>query len=517
MNKLYDVIIAGAGPVGLLLACELSLARASVLVLEREHQLKSPWKVMPMGVRGVNMSSIEAFYRRGLMSKVFHPRERPGSFQKTAKFQHGAHFAGVMLDSNKLELDRWKYRINGPTLGSDSVMADHLESVLAQRAEKLGATILRGTGVTKIAAQDANEITVEAGEQQQQFRGRWLVGCDGGRSFIRKAAGFDFVGTEATFTGYGMHCDVDHPERLKMGFNFTKNGMCISRPGCLYLVEFDNGGFDRTEEVTQEHAQSVLNRVRGSTDVQITKIHIASSFTDRSKQATNYRKGRVLLAGDAAHIHPPMGQGLNVGLADAMNLGWKLAATVQQECNSDGVPLDLELLDTYNKERHPMAAWTLDWTRAQSKLMQPDVWSAALRDVVRELLNTTDGTNMVIDRFWGLSQRYKLGDDEANAHPLVGCSAPDFELSDSSRLGHKLEKGRGLLLDFENDVSLKGLVDGEKYEKLVDYVTLDAKDRRGLRALLVRPDGVVAWAVDDQTRPDDLDEAKSALARWFGS
>jgi hypothetical protein len=147
--------------------------------------------------------------------------------------------------------------------------------------------------------------------------------------------------------------------------------------------------------------------------------------------------------------------------------------------------------------------------------MQSDVWSETLRDVVRELLNTTDGTNMVIDRFWGLSQRYTLGGDDANAHPLFGCSAPDFELSDSSRLGHKLEKGRGLLLDFEKDASLKDLVVGEKYQRLVDYVALDAKDRRGLRALLVRPDGVVVWAADEQTRPDDLDEAKDALARWF--
>lgn len=516
MSKLYDVIIAGAGPVGLLLACELSLARVSVLVLEREHQLELGWKTGLMGSRGVNMTSIEAFYRRGLMSKVFNSRERPPLFQKTGKFQHGAHFSGIMLNSNKLELERWKYRINGPTIGSDSVNADHLEKVLGERAESLGATILRGSGVTKIAAEDADTVTVEAGEDQQQFRGRWLVGCDGGRSFIRKAAGFDFVGTEATFTGYGMHCDLDHPEKLKMGFDFTKNGMCIARPQCLYLVEFDNGAYDRTQEVTQEHAQSVLNRVRGSEDVQITNIHLASSFTDRSKQTSHYRKGRVLLAGDAAHIHPPMGQGLNVGLADAMNLGWKLAATVQRECNSDGGPVDLGLLDTYNEERHPIAAWVLEWTRAQSKLMQPDVFSAALRDVVRELLSTADGTNMVIDRFWGLSQRYNLGDYDESTHPLVGCSVPDFELSDSSRLGPKLEEGRGLLLDFGKDASLKDLVVGQKYEKQVDYISLDAKDRRGLRAMLVRPDGVVAWAADEQTRSGDLDDAKRALAKWFG-
>jgi hypothetical protein len=251
-------------------------------------------------------------------------------------------------------------------------------------------------------------------------------------------------------------------------------------------------------------------------DVKITKIHLASSFTDRSKQATRYRNGRVLLAGDAAHIHSPLGaQGLNLGLGDAMNLGWKLAATVRQESGPDGSPTDLTLLDTYESERYPIAAWVLEWTRAQVLTLQPDLFGAAIQTLIRDLIDTTDGTNLFIDRVWGLSQRYNLGNGEAYAHPLVGCSAPDFELYDGSRLGPKLEGGRGLLVDFEDDAALKELVVSEKYKARVDYVSVGAKDTCGLRALLVRPDGVVACLAEDNVKPD-IHAVKAALELWFG-
>jgi 2-polyprenyl-6-methoxyphenol hydroxylase-like FAD-dependent oxidoreductase len=516
MSKLYDVIIAGAGPIGLFLACELGLAHASVLVLERDLKPESPWKVEQLGRRGINTPSVEALYRRGLLSKFFDPGERPSSLQKTPGFQFGGHFAGIMLNANMLDLDRWKYRLPGPALVPAPTTIERIETVLTERAESLGVTILRGNGVTKIAAQDGDSVTVEAGETQF-FRGKWLVGCDGGRSVIRKAAGFDFVGTEAKFTGYAVKCDLDHPEKLKPGFHVTKTGMYIvGRPNSLHLVDFDGAAFDRTQEITQEHIQDVLSRVTGMTDVKIMTIRLASSFTDRSKQATSYRRGRVLLAGDAAHIHSPLGaQGLNLGLGDAMNLGWKLATTVRRESGSDGAPADLALLETYESERHPVAAWVLEWTRAQVSTLQPDLYGAAVYALIRDLIDTTDGTNLFIDRIWGLSQRYNLGDGEAHAHPLVGCSAPDFELHDGSRLGPKLEGGRGLLVDFEDDVALKELVVSGKYEARVDYVSVGAKDRRGLRALLVRPDGVVAWVAEDNVKPD-VDAVKAALAQWFG-
>ena len=291
MSKLYDITIAGGGPIGLFLACELGLARASVLVLERDLKPESPWKVEPLGRRGLNTPSVEHLYRRGLLSKLFDPSERPSSHQKTPGFKFGGHFAGITLNANKLDLDRWKYRLPGPALVPGPTTIERIETALIERAESLGVTILRGNGVTKIAVQNDDSVTIEAGENQP-FHGKWLVGCDGGRSVIRKAAGFDFVGTEAKFTGYAVQCDWDHPEKLKPGFHITKAGMyIIGGPNGLYMTDFDGGSFDRTQEITQEHIQSVLSRISGITDVKITKIHLASSFTDRCKQNDKLPQG----------------------------------------------------------------------------------------------------------------------------------------------------------------------------------------------------------------------------------
>ncbi|KAL8738250.1 MAG: hypothetical protein Q9181_000930 [Wetmoreana brouardii] len=492
MNKLYDVIIAGGGPIGLFLACELGLARASVLVLEHDLKRESPWKVEPLGRRGLNTPSVANFYRCGLLSKFFNDGERPSSHQKKPGFQFGGHFAGIALNANKLELDRWKYRLPGPALIPGPTTVERIETALTERAESLGVTILRGNGVTKIAAQNDDSVTIEAGENQS-FRGKWLVGCDGGRSMVRKAAEFDFVGTEAKFTGYAVKCDWDDSEKLKPGFHITKKGTyIIGGPNALYMTDFDGGAFDRTQEITKEQIQSIFSRVSGITDVKITKIHLASSFTDRCKQATSYRKGRILLAGDLAHIHGPVGsQGLNLGLDDAMNLGWKLAATVRRESDHGGAPADLALLDTYESEL---------------AMLQPDPYGAAVQALIRALIDTTDGANLFIDRHWGLSQRYDLGD----AHPLVGCSAPDLELHYGSRLGPKLEGGRRLLVDFGDDAGLKELIVGGKYEARVEYVGMSAKDTRGLRALLVRLDEIVAWVAEDDAKPD-VEAAETAL------
>ncbi|KAJ5595282.1 uncharacterized protein N7459_001490 [Penicillium hispanicum] len=511
MNQPYGVIIAGAGPIGLFLACELGLVGTSVLVLERDINPESPWKVAPLGRRGLNTQSAEGFYRRGLLGQFFDLKDRPLAPKKASKPSFAGHFAGIILDGNKIELDRWKYRLPGPALLSGPTTMQCVEQTLAERAESLGVTILRGHGVTEITAQDDQSVTVQA--NGQSFQGRWLVGCDGGRSLIRKAAGFDFVGTNAKFTGYVVECDMEEPERLKQGFQITGNGMYIRMPGTLYLLDFDGGSFDRTQEVTKEHLQNVLNRVSRIPDAKITDIKRATSFTDRSKQVTSYRKGRVLLAGDAAHIHSPLGaQGLNVGLGDAMNLGWKLAATVREESAGQ---TDLALLDTYEAERHPIAAWVLEWTRAQVLTLQPDLFGSAIRMLIRDLISTTDGTNLLIDRVWGLSQRYTLGDGGVYEHPLVGSSTPDFEFDDGTRLGSKLEGGRGLLIDFENDGAFKGLIVGGKYEATVDYIGMGAKDTRDLRALLVRPDGIVAWLAERNESPD-FGFLKTSLEKWFG-
>lgn len=512
MSTHYDVIIAGAGPIGLFLACELGLRSASVLVLERDARPKSLWKVEPLGVRGLNTSSVESLYRRGLLGKLFELETRPLSYQKRPGFQFGGHFAGVMLDANKFELDRWKYRLPGPALLGGATTIDELERLLSEHAVTLDIDIRRGCGVTNIDTQDANSVRVEAGDLS--FHCKWLVGCDGGRSMVRKLAGFDFVGTDPQLTGYAVSCDWDHPEKLKPGFHVTDKGMHIIRPpNALYMMDFDGGAFNRTSEITQEHVQELFNRMTGETEIHITKIHIASSFTDRCKQATSYRKGRVLLAGDAAHIHSPLGaQGLNTGLGDAMNLGWKLAATIRQEL--DGQTVDLTLLDTYEKERHPIGAKALEWTRVQVSMLQPNPYGAALQTLIRDIIDTTDGTNLFIDRFMGLSQRYHLGEGGVYAHPLLGCSAPDLELLDGSRLGPKLENGGGLLVDLENDAALEQLLAEEHYESKVDLIRVDAKEKLGLRAMLIRPDGVVAWlAVESEEA--DVGAAKVALRRWF--
>jgi hypothetical protein len=232
--------------------------------------------------------------------------------------------------------------------------------------------------------------------------------------------------------------------------------------------------------------------------VTLNALNVASTWTDRSKQATTYRKGRVLLAGDAAHVHSPLGgQGLNLGLGDAMNLGWKLAATIRGHA-PDG------LLDSYTTERHPVGARILDWTRAQVALMRPS--SRALAAIVRDLIATRDGATYFAERVWGVSLRYDLGEP----HPLVGRSCPDFELDDSTRVGTRLREGGGLLLDFGQHEPLKAL-EG-RWGDHVQYVASDAKDRLGLSALLVRPDGFVAWASDTTPRPDDVTRA---AARWF--
>ncbi|KAF4628167.1 hypothetical protein G7Y89_g9990 [Cudoniella acicularis] len=515
MSKHYYVIIAGAGPIRLFLACELGLAGVSVLVLERDLKPESSWKVSPLGRLGLNRLLVEAFYQRGLLSKLFGTGERYEFVPKKSVFQFGGHFAGIGLNANKLDLDRWKYRLSWPALAPAPTTIERIETILTERAESLGVTILRVNGFTKIAEQDIDSVMVEAGKGQS-FHSRWLVGCDGGQIIIRKAARFDFVGTEAKFTGYAVKCDFDHPEKLQPGFHLTKAGMYIISPGALHLVDFDSAEFDRTQEITQDHLQDVLNRITGTTDVKVTTVHLASSFTDRSKQTTSYRKGRILLASDAAHIHSPLGaQGLNVGLGDAMNLGWKLAATIRMETKSDKAVEDIDLapLDTYESERHPIAAWVLEWTRAQVSTLQSDLYGEAIQALLRDLIDTTDETSLFIGHVWGLSQRYSLGEGEEHAHPLVGSSVPDFELVDGSRLGPKIERDRGLLVDFEDDLELKELV-LDKYESRVDYMSASAKDRRGIRTLLVQPDRVVAWVVEDNVKPN-VNVLRASLEQWL--
>jgi len=252
--------------------------------------------------------------------------------------------------------------------------------------------------------------------------------------------------------------------------------------------------------VTLDHVQEVLRRV-SCTDVTITVLRLASTWTDRARQASTYRRGRVLLAGDAAHTHSPLGgQGLNLGLGDAMNLGWKLAATIRGDAPPD-------LLDSYFTERYSVGAKVLDWSRAQVALMRPQRSSRALEAIVRDLIDTRDGATYFAERVRGISLRYELGGN----HPLVGRSAPDFELADGSKLGKLLNDGKGLFLDFDARTPFQALA--ARWCDRITYVAGDVKDRLGLSAVLVRPDGFVAWAGEGNA---NCDEAAEAASRWFG-
>ncbi|QOZ33548.1 FAD-dependent monooxygenase [Bradyrhizobium sp. CCBAU 53421] len=499
----HDVVIAGAGPVGLMLACELRLAGCSVLVLEQAADPRSPLKRLPFGMRGLSAPTIEALQRRGMLDEIA-ARQRAKEDAATAApwiqqpRRPAGHFAGIQFYHDDIDTSRWPYRLPGPAGTSMAVDMEQLESVLSARAVAMGVEIKRGLGVEAFEQSD-DGVTVRAGTET--FRGRWLAGCDGGRSIVRKAGGFEFVGTDPEFTGYSVEVEISDPDKLRPGRNYTPTGMYThARPGTIAMVDFDGGALHRTQEITREHVQAVLRRISG-TDVTLTALQLATTWTDRACQAPAYRRGRVLLAGDAAHIHSPLGgQGLNLGLGDAMNLGWKLAATIRGDA-----PVDL--LDSYSRERHPVGAQILDWSRAQVALMRPSRSSRALEAIIRDLIATPDGATYFAERVWGVSLRYDLG----AGHPLMGRSVPDFALACGMRLGQLLRDGRGLLLDFEARSALRAFAD--RWRGRISYVASDAGDRLGLRALLVRPDGVVAWATDIAP---DLEETARAAARWFG-
>jgi len=500
----YDVILSGAGPVGLFLACELALAKCSVLVLEKAENQYSPLKQLPFGLRGLNALSIEALYRRGLLEELEVPKrlKDPHANAVQGPDRQVGHFAGIPLLVGNIDSSQWRYRL--PSASDTSLLSEmeEIETVLSRRALALGVEVRRGAAITDFA-QSEDGVTVACADRS--FHGRWFVGCDGARSVVRKVGGFEFHGTEPEFTGYSAHVELVDPEKLKPGRNMTPTGMYLqSQPGYLVIQDFDGGAFHGTDKpITLGHVQEVLRRI-SNTDVTISALHIASTWTDRARQATTYRSGRVLLAGDAAHIHAPLGgQGLNLGLGDAMNLGWKLAATIH---STVGAKAPEGLLDSYSAERHPIGAKVLDWSRAQAAIMKPDPGSRALNAIMRDLMETRDGATYVAGRLWGIATQYDLGGD----HPLVGRSVPNFEFEDGARIGEFMRDGKGMLLDFDGNVSLKTLA--SEYGDQMKYVSGRAQEQLGLSAVLIRPDGSVAWACDSEPKEQSI---RQAAARWF--
>lgn len=497
---IYDVIIAGAGPVGLFLACELALARCSVLILEKAKNPESVLKKLPFGIRGLSSLSIETLYRRGLLNELDLHKHIKSPHQHAGKgtSRQIGHFAGIPLYEGDIDPSQWPYRLPDSTETSLISEIDELEKILTHRAVTLGVTIKREMPVTDF---QQTEEGVIVWSENHIYAGKWLVGCDGSRSVIRKKGGFEFAGTEPEFTGYTTQLDIADPEKLKSGRNMTSTGMYVqSQPGYVLMQEFDGGAFhDSGKALTSEYIQALLRRV-SETDVTVNALHLATTWTDRARQATRYRNGRILLAGDAAHIHSPLGgQGLNLGLGDAMNLGWKLASTIRNQAPES-------LLDSYHTERHPVGVQVLDWSRAQVAAMKPTPEARALNAIIADLIHTPNGATYIAGRIWGLYTKYDLGYE----HPIIGRSVPDFELEDGSRIGTLMHSGQGLLLDFAVNDSLKSLA--EIYQPQIKYVAGKAKEQMGLSTVLVRPDGIIAWVCENTPSNDEL---AKVMARWF--
>lgn len=519
----YDVVIAGAGPVGLLLACELRLGGVSVMVLEKLADPNIPVKAGAVGGRALNIPSIEVFYRRGLLRALkkaalkwtdasiggegleaavrgVAPSLDSGAGSKPAKIppRFVGHF-GTMLDANVVDYRDPEFSARGPAAAYGVITMQNLEALLSERAAQLQVEIRRGAGLTNFSA-DARGVTVHADDTT--VRSSWLVGCDGGRSTVRKLAGFGFPGADPEISGYSATVEIANPEKLSFGWKRTAKGAYVNgpMPGRILTVEFDGPPKDRDAPITLEELQTSLRKVSG-TDVTLTAVHAATRWTDNARQASTYRLGRVLLAGDAAHVFAPIGgQGLNLGIGDAVNLGWKLAATV------NGWALET-LLDTYTTERHPIGAWALKWAIAQVALMGPKRRGRARTSVIAELAGAGDGATYLAKKISGVWQRYDLPGD----HPLVGRSAPDLEFEDGRRLGEYCHDGRALLFDFVDDARISTL--GARWCGRLNVVTTRLKEKSDLTALFVRPDGFVAWAAN---RELDLDRATFALSMWLG-
>ncbi|MFY4722929.1 FAD-dependent monooxygenase [Streptomyces sp. LaBMicrA B280] len=508
----YDVVVAGGGPVGLMLACELRLGGARVAVLERRTEVDPTIKG-----GAITTPAAEALYRRGMLPAMAEvQRQAMDRFRAFIREQNGGdgggaagqglgivgHFAGIMLRADLVDRTGPGLGDAGPAAEIAFVAQQDIEGLLGERADELGVDVRRGVELTGFDADDG-AVTVYTGHGA--VRAGWLVGCDGGRSTVRKLAGFEFPGTDPEITCHQAVVEMTGAEDRKVGWSATDTGVYAHgpMPGRVVTVEFDGPPADRDAPVTAEDLQARLRRVTG-VNATITKVRTATRFTDHARQVTEYRRGRVLLAGDAAHVHSAFGsQGLSLGIGDAMNLGWKLAAVI-------GGRAPKGLLDTYTRERHPVGAGVLDWTRSQVAAMRPDPRSRALREIVGDLAGTVTGTTYLTARLNGSGIRYDLPGE----HPLTGRSAPDLELTGAGRLADHLHAGRALLLDLTDDPELRALAAG--YTDRVDTLTADCPARPELAAVLVRPDGFTAWAMDTGA-PTPTAGLAQALEEWFGA
>jgi rifampicin monooxygenase len=470
-----DVIVAGGGPTGLMLASELRLHRVRVIVLEKDAE---PTKVVRS--LGLHARSVEILDQRGLLGRFL-----------AAGRQHpvGGYLAGVPAPPPERLDTAHPY-----LLGIAQPVTDRL---LAEHAAELGAEVRRGAELVGVS-QDDDGVSVELADGAR-LRSRFLVGCDGGRSTVRKLLGVGFPGEPSTMDTLLGELEVGVPaevvasavaevRKTQLRFGVMPLGDGVYRVG----VPAESVAEDRTVPPTLDEVKRQLRVVAG-TDFGVHSPRWLSRFGDATRLAERYRTGRVLLAGDAAHVHPPAGgQGLNLGMQDAVNLGWKLAAEVGGWA-PDG------LLDSYHTERHPVAAGVLDDTRAQMHLMSTDPGPQAVRRLLAQLLRFEDVNRYLVERKAAIGIRYDLG----GGHPLVGRRLRDVGLG-RGRLYALMHAGRGLLLDRTARLSVAGWADR------VDHV-VDAGAELDVPAVLLRPDGHVAWAGDDQQ------ELLTRLPRWFGA
>ena len=499
MHESIDVMVVGAGPVGLLAAIELALGGVGVLVLERLAAPSTAMKAL-----GIGPLASEALRRRGMAPAIAAAEER--SFETIRQFSakagadprgRGSKFSGHFAGLSLIRRDAQKE----PERRSQPVDQVAVEAMLGERARSLGIEIRRECEVTGFV-QRADGIDVEWTSPSGPGRMRcgWLVGCDGGRSALRKMAGFEFPGTPPSSTFYSAVAEIDHPERLSPpGWRRTSGGVFSYGPfpGRLFMLDFSGPPAERDAPVTREEIEAVLRQV-SEADVRVNALESGSRWTDNTRLVDTYRRGRVLLAGDAAHIHTPFGgQGLSLGLADAANLGWKLAAVVRGEMPDS-------LLATYTAERRPVAEAVLANTLAQTAIMRLDPQAGAMRNIIARLMDFDDVNGFIGEMMSGLGTRYDFGagrDDDAGR--LVGDRTLRNAGAEVS-LYELMQDGAGVLLDATPGATASGIAAAATGR--IRCVAVDDGP-----SMLIRPDACVAWA-DENGSADGLDEA---LRRWF--
>jgi 2-polyprenyl-6-methoxyphenol hydroxylase-like FAD-dependent oxidoreductase len=479
----HAVVIAGGGPTGLMLAAELTLAGVDVVVVER----RVGQELEGSRARGLHARTIEVLDQRGIADR----------FLAEGQAVQVQSFAGVTLDISDFPT-RHPYGL--------ALMQHHFERILAGWVGELGVPVEHEREVTGFAQDDAG-VDVQLAEGRS-LRAGFLVGCDGGRSVVRKAAGIEFLGWDPSVSS--LIAEAQMREEPPFGIRHDENGtQAIGRleDGRVGVVVTERYA-GQSDEPTLSELSRALVAVWG-TDFGVHNPTWISRFTDMTRQAASYRKGRVLLAGDAAHVHYPVGgQGLNIGVQDAVNLGWKLAQVVR-ETSSEG------LLDTYHAERHPVGARVLQHTMAQTALTRSDERIDAVRDILSELLTLDEPRKRLAGMISGLDIHYDLG----QGHPLVGRRMPDLDLVTEGgpvRVFTLLHDARPVLLNLgePGDLDITPWADRVRLIN-ANYVGAWELPVVGPvpapSAVLIRPDGHVAW-VEDNT-----DEGlPAALATWFG-